>query len=146
MNTRLRKTHLWIWMAWVILLPILFFYAYFNTPIAESQVLIFKNLPEALPIKFKSVEDTQMKISLKTDNKQAFQLEMVLNEPFKSPAPSIWINLNETATFENSAFISNIEGKGLYRFPLEPKVAKQIKEIIFYCNFQKKILKQIKLN
>ena len=143
MITPLRKTHLRIWIAWAILLPTLYMYALWNIPKFEKNELIFKDLPKALPVELRTIKDNQLQITLRKDERENYQIELQLLEPFKAVAPSLWVNIHQKASIENGEFLGNLEGKGLYRFAVKPEIAKELKEIIFYCAIKKQAIKRI---
>ena len=124
---KLRKRHKRIWILIALLLPVLFFLAYFSVPKFSNQEFMFDDIPSPLPKIIKQIEAEEYKINYRQDNLQNLQLELIMKESVQMPTPILFLRYSDNyQASEPNIFLGNAGGKGIYRFKVQDTLANGI--------------------
>jgi hypothetical protein len=120
----LRKRHLQVWSALLLLIPLGIISALLVRPSPVKDDLLQPGSTEALPVVIKTIEKENYTVTLRSDDQTATQLEWINKSVLTFPTAVIYkTSLNRTfKSFnpENAELIGRIEARGTYHFPLKP--------------------------
>jgi hypothetical protein len=123
-----RKRHLYTWVVLAVLLPVLFYLAWYSIP--ESYIKVpGENLNE-IYVNYNYQAPTSI-------------LELEIQSSKSSAGDLILVGENDNSRFDECMILGQIDGSGTYRF----QVSKNLHEkyLLFYNPFNKSITQSIKL-
>lgn len=123
-----------MWMTIAILLPVGFVAAVLDRPEFPVNEFNLRKIPDAYPQTVKSTEGGNYRLKILKNDQGKYQLELLLKKPLNSPSPTLYLNVTGKEEIKENTFVGEVEGRGLYRFPLADTNAKGV---FFYCNINK---------
>ncbi len=115
MTIPLRRLHIFTWLSFAIVLPVLWWSAIQAIPDPVWQELIRSPLPLALPVIVKSKQNDQWAINFRSDSMNTrCQVEVLLKKPLTSPNSTLVIYSPTMPPFE----VGKLSTRGLYRFEI----------------------------
>jgi hypothetical protein len=134
MTPELRQRHRFIWRLWAVLLPIGFVSAILVLPQKATQTSRLDSTEAALPKVMQTRQTDWLTANIRSSDKDALQLEIILKQPLDIPAARL---------FWQNTFVGNLGAKGTYRFPMDslqttnPPFTLEIRDPINQTIFQK---------
>ena len=150
----LRKRHLQVWSALLVLIPLGIVSALLVRPKPVKTVLLQPLSAEALPVILKTIDRENYTVSLRGNDQTATQLEWinksVLTFPtaviYKASTPKESFRTNpfhggasESFNPEKAELIGRIEARGTYRFALKPDPTNNYYLVLYDFIHQQKI-------
>jgi hypothetical protein len=117
----LRKRHLQIWTALLVMLPLVIIYGRLAVPVPVKNKLLQPASTEALPLILKTIDKDDYVLHLRSGNDTShLQLEWINKTALTFPTAVIY-QLDEASTNDSNKkqLVGRIEARGTYRFALE---------------------------
>jgi hypothetical protein len=115
----LRKSHLQIWLAWTVLLPVGIVMSWLAIPNQQPVKLLQAEQQELLPVLFQSADKKDYWVNIRTkEDKSQWQLEWINKYELAVPSAVIYRNRSADNDMYMKELIGRIEARGSYVFPL----------------------------
>lgn len=144
----LRKRHRYTWFVLAILLPLGYILSFVSIPEAPIDERNFGlDQVEAKGEVIKSSTGDNVRINLRGEaGKQARQLEIVVLQPLKSAAASVYLNSQPLDNAGSDFLIGQLGPKGDYRFDLDSLQSQYPGfHLLIYDHIKQKTIEQISL-
>lgn len=116
MVKNLRKRHVQIWLALLVLLPLSIITARLATPWPAVGKLLQPAADQAYPVIVTSVNKENYTVNLRKANDSMVQIEWVNKNTLTVPTATIYKVIAENNDVKNGSLIGRIEARGTYRF------------------------------
>ena len=143
MIAALRNNHFRIWIIVAIVIPVAFIYAFMNVP--EKRISDFsRDLIGQMPELIKEIENDDLKVNVRGNRNNQYQLEILLKRPV--PVPSgVFHLVNNKRSISDQTLLGNVNSQGLYRFPIQSNPLQSDSRLLIVDYLTKSIILEIKL-
>ena len=119
MIVHLRNNHFKIWILIILILPVAFIYAVLNAP--EKRLSEFSRiLIEQMPNLIGEVENDELKVSVRANQNNQYQIEIWVKRPIALPS-GVFHLLKPDESFTDHTSIGNLNAQGLHRFQVQSR-------------------------
>jgi hypothetical protein len=139
----LRKRHLQIWSALLVLIPVGIVTAWLSIKHPVYSQLLQPTSGQALPEIVLSAEKPGYSVRLRANKSGAQQLEWINKDVLAVPSAVIYETTAEHRRIESAKLIGRIEAKGTYYFPLQKNSTNEKPSFILYDFIHEQIIDSI---
>ena len=144
MIKRLRKRHLQIWSALLMLIPTGIATAWLSVKRPVYNDVLQPASQQALPNILQSVEEENYTVRLRSNATLAEQLEWVNRNVLTLPSAVIYKTVPGHKGIESADLIGRIESRGSYYFPLKPDSGNVRPQFIVYDFIHEEVIDSVK--
>lgn len=141
----LRRRHLQIWSAFLVLIPSGIVAAWLSVKRPVQGSLLQPTAAEILPNIISSSENSTYTVRLRSNDSLAEQLEWINKNVLSVPSAVIYQSSAGHGGIEGAQLIGRIEARGNYYFPLRRQSIREKRTFIVYDFIHEKIIDSIKL-
>ena len=140
----LRKRHLQIWSALLLLIPTGIITAWLSIKKPVYNNVLQPASEQALPKIILSVEKENYLVRLRSNDSGARQLEWINKDVLSVPSAVIYKTAAAHKAIESAELIGRIEAKGTYYFPLQKDPINEKPKFFLYDFIHEKIIDSVK--
>ena len=141
----LRRRHLQIWSAFLVLIPAGIVAAWLSVKPPVHGSLFQPSAAERLPNIISSAENSTYSVRLRSNDSLAEQLEWINKNILSVPSAAIYQTAPGHDGIKEAQLIGRVEARGNYYFPLRRQSIHEKPKFIVYDFIHEKIIDSIKL-